>query len=175
MAAPEYVPRKAVPGAKVYESPPWEHQPWTGHGVADLVDGQPRGPGYGNPGPDQGYALVLAERFRGQLALRPGESEDDALGGCVFVALRRASLFGRAPVIHDLRVALTVWGFLDPDADDELVAFRRPLFEGVAHAHHYLAQRTIVDQVPEATLRMTPHQVESAYRDDWRSALGASI
>ena len=44
------------------------------------------------------------------------------------LALKRASLFGRAPVVHDLEVAFTIWGFLGA-APPELVALRRPLFD----------------------------------------------
>jgi hypothetical protein len=86
------------------------------------------------------------------------------------VALRRASLFGRAPVVHDLTVALTVWGFLG-EAPAELVQLRTKLFEEVAHPHHYAELRRIVDLVSEDTLRMTPQQVAQAHRADWRSLL----
>ena len=91
--------------------------------------------------------------------------------GCVGVALKRASLFGRAPVIHDLTVAFTVWGFLDPSPPAELVSLRRGLFEGAANQNHYPQQRAIVDAVPESTLRLTPEQVAERYRSDWRSLL----
>ena len=171
MAAPEYVPRSPGHSPKVYESPPWQHEPWLGHGTADLVAGQPRGPGFGNPGPDQGHALILGERFREKLALRPGEDADDALAGAVGIALRRASLFGRAPVIHDVSVALTVWGFLDGQAPDDLVALRRGLFEGTSDVRHHDQLQHVVDRVPEATLRRTPDDVRSAYSSDWRALL----
>jgi hypothetical protein len=88
----------------------------------------------------------------------------------VLVALKRASLFGRAPVIHDIDVALTVWGFLDA-APDDLVEARRPLFEGVANGHHYVEQRRIVHAVPEATLRKTPQQLRDEVRTGWRTLL----
>ncbi len=64
------------------------------------------------------------------------------MAGCTAVALRRASLFGRAPVIHDLRIAFTIWGYLDAAPPAELVELRRPLFEGVANSlHHYEERR----------------------------------
>jgi hypothetical protein len=86
--------------------------------------------------------------------------------------MKRSSLFGRAPVVHDLTVAFTVWGYLDADAAPDLVAVRRRWFEGVGHpAHHYVALRQVVDAVPEATLRMTPAQVTEAHRADWRTLL----
>ena len=84
------------------------------------------------PGPDQGYALPLASRLRPQLVLSDAERADDALTGCTAIGMRRASMFGRAPVIHDLRIAFTIWGFLDPAPPAELVALRVGTFEGVA-------------------------------------------
>ena len=39
--------------------------------------------------------------------------------------------------------------------------------------HHYAEGRSIVDMVPEATLRMTPAQVTSAYPANWRTLTGA--
>jgi hypothetical protein len=133
-----------------------------------IAEGQPRGERLGNQGPDQGFALSLARRFEGKLTLTQGEHEKDALAGAVGVALKRASLYGRAPVVHDLTVALTIWGFLG-DAPDDLVALRKPLFEEVWHPHHYAELRQLVDLVPEDALRRTPAQVTEAHRADWRS------
>jgi hypothetical protein len=159
VAAPEYVPAKAIDDTRVYTSPPRRPEPWRQDRPAELLHGQPRGDRLGSPGPDQGYALTLAERFRDRLALRPGEHEDDAIAGCLAVALKRASLFGRAPVIHDLTVAFSLFGFLDEHADDEVVAVRRQLFEEVADAHHYVHQREIADIVAERTLRLPPSEI----------------
>jgi hypothetical protein len=136
-----------------------------------IATGQPRGERLGNQGPDQGYMLSLARRFEGRLTLAAGEHERDALAGAVGVALKRASLYGRAPVVHDLTVALTIWGFLGP-APEELVALRTPLFEEVSHPHHYAGLRQLVDLVPDDVLRLTPAQVSEAHRADWRSLLG---
>jgi hypothetical protein len=114
---------------------------------------------------------VLARRFEGQLQLAADEREEDALVGCIGVALKRASMFGRAPVLTDLTVALTVWGFLG-DAPPDLIAYRQPLFEGVALPGHYAEQRRVVDLVPEEALRMNPAEVAEAHRTDWRRLLG---
>jgi hypothetical protein len=145
---------------------------WLADRPADIAGRQPEGRGLGYQGPDQGYALVLAARFRGRLQLQPGEGEDDAIEGALNVALRRASLFGRAPVIHDLTVAFAIWGFLDPDPPADLVALRRPLFEGVGHPFHYGERRAIVDMVPEETLRLMPVDVQAAYPGRWQELLG---
>ncbi len=170
MAAPEYVPVDRTRPIRAYSSPPRREGSWRPDRPGDIVFGQPRGDQLGNQGPDQGYMLLLARRFEGKLTLTPGEHERDALAGGVGVALKRASIFGRAPVIHDLTVALTVWGFLG-DASPELVALRKPLFEEISHPHRYRDQREVADLVPESTLRMTPAQVADAHRADWRSLI----
>ncbi len=114
--------------------------------------------------------LRLCHQFEGRLTLEPGEWEDDALAGASAVALKRASLFGRAPVVHDLRLALALFGFLG-DAPEDLVELRRHLFEGVAHPHHYVEQRRIADLVPDETLRMSPEEVAERVQGVWRELL----
>ena len=149
MAAPEFVPVDRTRLLRTYESPPRRPDPWLADRPGELSDGQPDGPELGSPGPDQGYVLVLAHQFEGKLALAPGEHERDALAGGCAVALRRASLFGRAPVVHDLTVALTIWGFLGPRPRPSSCGCARTLFEEVAHPHHYVEQRRIVDLVAD--------------------------
>jgi hypothetical protein len=142
---------------------------WLAKRPADLQDGQPIGPKLGRPGPDQGYAMTLAHRcFADRLQLAEGEHEEDAIAGCVAVALRRASMFRRAPVIHDLDLAFTLFGFVgEPPAD--LVEFRQPLFQGASD--FYWDQRQIADIMPDETLRLTPAQVRERLAD-WRQLLG---
>jgi hypothetical protein len=173
MAAPEYVPRPKAERSRVYESPPWRYDAWLAVRPGDLADGQPSGPGLGHPGPDQGFVLKLARQFEGRLALGEGEHEDDVMAGAAAIALRRASLFGRAPVIHDLTVALRVFGYLGDAgaADAGLVDRRRPLFEGCADLHHYARLQALGDSVPEPVLRLTPQQVRERASADWRGLL----
>ncbi len=122
----------------------------------------------GKPGPNQGYALTLAHRLHDRLVLTSGEHGHDVEVGAALIACRRASMFGRAPSIYDVTMALELFGFLD-EAPAELVAHRKPLFSSLGHS--YVAQRQLVDSIPEATLRGTP----AAARDlDWREALGIS-
>ena len=102
-----------------------------------------------------------------------GENIDDVVQGCLGVALRRASLFSRAPVVHDLTIAFTIWGYFDEVPPRDLVVLRTRMFEGLRHVgHHYTEGREIVDQVPVETLQMTPAQVASRYSGDWRELLG---
>ncbi len=132
---------------------------------------QPSGRNLGTPGPDQGFALSLARRFEDRVELVEGESAHDAMAGCTAVAMRRAARFGRAPSIHDLTFAFTLWGFLG-DAPDDLIAERAPLFRSCSH--HYLAQRAIADRVGDDTLRLTPDEVR-ARLGDWRSMVTTSV
>lgn len=173
MAAPQFVPVDPTSRPRAYESPDHVPSSWHDGRPASIPGRQPSGTRLGSPGPDQGYALLLAERMRPRVIVGAGESVDDALAGCLGVALRRASLFGRAPVIHDLTVALTIWGFLDSNPAADLVELRKHAFEGVRHlAHHYAEARAIADEVPEATLRLTPDQAVRSYAGGWRSLLG---
>lgn len=169
MAAPDYVPVQ-LPDRPRQNLPLPPSKRWTATRPADLVGRQPSGPILGRQGPDQGYALMLAERFHGRLQLAEGEDEHDAVAGCMGVALARASLFGRAPVVHDLELAFGVFGFLDA-APADLVAFRQPRFAGASH--HYWDQRAIVARVPEATLRLTPAAARSRL-GEWRALLSAA-
>ncbi len=168
MAAPEFVPHKPAQRVRTYQSPPRHDDSWTADRPADLVGGQPRGEHLGSPGPDQGFMLKLARQFEGTLVLESGEHERDALSGCVAIGLRRASLFGRAPVTHDLTLALTIWGYLS-EAPRELVDLRKKLFEEVSHEHHYRERRDLVDMIPEGTLRM-PHTAVDV--GQWRALIG---
>ena len=161
MPQPEYVPILA--GDEVR---PVERLPAPGHWRADrpgdLHGVRLPGRGFGVPGPDQGYALRLARQMAPRLQLVPGETLADALSGCIGVALKRAALYGRAPVIHDLEHAFTLFGYLG-DAPEELTETRRGIFAGAAH--HYEEQRRIVDQVPAETLRLTPDEVRARLHD----------
>lgn len=174
MAAPRFAPVSPVQPVRSYGSP--EHVPgrWAPDRPGEIRGRQPEGARLGYQGPDQGYALTLAERVRPKLHPGPGLTADDAIQGCVTIALRRASLFGRAPVMHDLTLAFTIWGFFDEQPPAELVARRRELFEGVGNVlHHYAEARAIADLVPEATLRLTPQAAAAEMPARWRELTGA--
>lgn len=173
MAAPEHVPTKPTDVVRSYTSPPRRPESWSVDRPADFADTdrQPVGGRLGSQGPDQGYALKLARLLEGELRLTDGEHARDAIAGIVAVGLKRASLLGRAPVIHDLRIGATLFGFLDGSADAALVRLRKGLFEEVFHFHHYAELRQIADMVPAEVLRQTPEQVADRYRTDWRDQL----
>ena len=176
MAAPEFVPLKPTHRARSYASPPRRWDEWLPTRPGELVTsgGQPDADAgrMGAQGPDQGYLLTLLPLLRDDLHLAEREDVADVETGGTAIALKRASLLGRAPVIHDLRVAYTVWGFLDPSAPSELITQRRRRFEGVHHlAHHYPELRAVADAVPESTLRLAPAEVTERHRADWASLL----
>lgn len=158
----------------VYQAPDVVPDAWAPNRPGEIDGFQPAGPRLGSPGPDQGFALKIAKALAPELHLQTGEHLDDVIRGCLGVAIKRASLFSRAPVVHDVRIAYTVWGFLDEQPDAELVELRKRLFEGVRLVvHHYAESRVIADMVPESTLRRTPAEVTAAHGRDWRSLLDA--
>jgi hypothetical protein len=171
MAQPDYVPITPADRVRPVERLP-APPPWWADRPADLRGANhPVGRRLGVPGPDQGYGLHLAERFRHRLALTPGESAEDAIIGCLGVALRRATLFDRAPVVFDCELAFTVWGFLG-GAPEDLMGERRPLFQSAAH--DYWSQRTIAAAVREEALRLTPAQVRERL-GRWRELIDTRI
>lgn len=170
MTQPDYVPITPADRVRPVERLP-PARDWRAERPADLKGPQPSGGrGLGTQGPDQGYGLLLADRFRPGLVLAEGERADDAAAGCLGVALRRAALFERAPVVYDLELAFTLWGFLG-GAPEDLVAYRRPFFVGAAH--HYRQRRAIAERVPEATLRLSPAQVGQRL-GEWRTLIDSA-
>lgn len=134
--------------------------------------------GLGIPGPDQGYALELATRFEDRLGLEPDERAEDVLAGAVAIALRRAAIFGRAPVGGDVELALNLFKYLvggdgtSPSGD--LVAWRREHLAGAAH--DYWRRRALADAIPEATLRLKPGTVAQRLETEpasWQELVGA--
>ncbi len=167
MPQPEFVPVKQVDKVRRESLIPTPDE-WRANRPAEIESVfAPSGAALGNPGPDQGYALKLAKTLAPKLALSSHEHTEDAVAGCLAVALKRAALFGRAPVIYDLELAFTLWGFLGEPPED-LIEHRKPLFE--AASHHYWDQRAIVAAVPESTLRLS-HTEVAARQSDWRDLI----
>jgi hypothetical protein len=174
MAAPRFSPVSPTEHPRYYASPDHVPEQWMPDRPGDIEGFQPDGPRLGEQGPDQGYALHLAAQLRPKVQLQPGEHIDDVIRGCLGVALRRASMFSRAPVVHDLTIAFTIWGFYDADPPSGLVELRRTMFEGLRLVgHHYMEARAVADLPPDATLRMTPAQVAAAYPAEWETLVGA--
>lgn len=173
MSSPRFAPTDALDEVRTYAASDVVPESWTNDRPGAIAGLQPAGERMGYQGPDQGYGLKLARRLEPRLHLVGGVSADDAIRGCLNIALRRASLFGRAPVIHDLTIAFTMWGFFDTAPPQDLVERRSALFIGIGNVHHYAEGRVVADLVPESSLRLTPQQVADRYRSDWRSLNGA--
>ncbi len=172
MAAPDYVPTDPTNKVRRYSSPPSRKRSWVADRPGDLAAGQPEGTRFGTQGPDQGYAYKLVNHFDGMLHL--GQlAKDDVVSGCVAIAMKRSGLFGRGPIIHDLTAAFSVYGFLNQDAEPELVEMRESLFSQIANAHHYNERRAVVDNVLDSALRQPHGVIESSARRDWRSNLAS--
>ena len=138
---------------------------WSPTRVGDLDRGQPTGPLLGNPGPDIGYALRLAEGFAERIQLAPHEHAADAVAVGAELAMRRCARIGRAPVAKDLEWAFSVLGYLgSPPAD--FVAWRKHRIEG-AH-HEYLERRALVNAVRPEVLDLGVDDVQ-ARLSDWQS------
>lgn len=135
-----------------------------------TAPGMPRGERLGTTGPDQGFAYKLVRAFDDRLELG-GVEHKDAVAGCVGVAMKRAALFTRAPMIHDLTAAFTIFGFLDADPSAELVSFREPAFAEIASHHHYSERQAVIDFVPDSVLRRPHGEIVSDYAADWRRNL----
>lgn len=151
MAAPDYVPTRPAP-SRSYVSPPRRPGSWVADRPGELEGRQPQGDRLGNPGPDQGYVAHLTDTVSGTLRLGDHEHEADALAVVAAVALKRASAFGRAPVVHDVTAAVHVLGFDAAPPAGEAAERRRLRLEEVHHPHFYDQLRDIVDEVPLESL-----------------------
>lgn len=139
---------------------------WVADRPGDLHGGQPRGDLLGAPGPNVGYALRLTHRASDRFALAPHEHRDDAASVVGEVAMKRASSFGRAPVMDDVECAMLLLGYQGGCAPD-FAAWRAVM---VAGAHHeYRIRRVLCDGIDPDVLRQVPSalvdRVETLRRD----------
>jgi hypothetical protein len=142
---------------------------WRSDRPGDLGPEQPEGALLGRPGPNVGYAYTLAQRAKDRLRLGPYEPAPDAVAVVAEVAGKRAALYGRAPVIGDVDLAIAILGY-DGTAGDTFVAARTAaVYEA---SHDYRRRRAMVDSVPDALLRQRPQQA-AADIAAWRASLPA--
>lgn len=160
MSSPKYVPQKGSKIDSVYSSPPRRPGSWDRSRPGEANANSSDTGALGSAGPDQGYAYKLVDHFRDRLNTGRVETKD-AVAGCVALAMKRASLFGRAPVSHDLEAAFRCFGFLSSDVSEELIARRESLFTEVANHHHYAELRELVDTVSSDFLMKSHSDIES--------------
>jgi hypothetical protein len=174
MTQPKFAPILATDSVRALSTLPAPGA-WSPHRPADFR-GRPdaeRRPGYGSAGPDQGYALLLAEQLAESVRLGEGEHLDDVVHGTAVLAMRRASLYGRAPVRADLELPLALFSYRDENASEVVRQVRAGLFGGVCHDHQ--CQQGLVDAVPESTLRLTPAAVTERLAGGGEGALRALL
>ncbi|MFN8104609.1 MAG: hypothetical protein U0U69_09125 [Acidimicrobiia bacterium] len=109
MTTKPYVPPDRDTEYRPDQLPP--ARPWYPHRPAET-SADPDAATFGAVGPDMGYARALLGRFRGRL-VPGGCNRDDLLEAGAAVAMRRATISGRAPVPEDLEVAFLLLGALD--------------------------------------------------------------
>ncbi|MGC8466033.1 MAG: hypothetical protein ACP5O0_08925 [Acidimicrobiales bacterium] len=154
MTQPDAVPL-TVPIARFWRQGP-PHAEISGRPGELRGRRRPQGRLLGSPGPDQGYALKLADVALERARLAPHERRSDVRVAMVSLAMRRSSLFGRAPIPEDLLVALAIFGYL-MDAPEDLIKLRRGFIDGIGH--DYYLQRTLADLIPEELLRLRLHDL----------------
>jgi hypothetical protein len=122
---------------------------WRADRPGDLKAAPGDGALMGRPGPNVGYAYTLAARARPRLRIAPHEHAEDVIAVIAEIAGKRAALFGRAPVIGDIDVAVVLLGY-DGSADEHFVDLRSRLVHDAAH--NYTGRRELIDAVPEHLL-----------------------
>jgi hypothetical protein len=157
---PNLAPGVAVPPAQRWQADrPGEFDPTASSGRL-----------MGSPGPNIGYAVTLANRAASRVNLADHEHLEDALAVIAAIAMRRASMIGRAPVMPDIDFAIVLLGY-DTPAKADLFEWRR---EVVSHAgHEYIVRRGIVDAIPSELLRLSPAELPERVAA-FRSALRGS-
>jgi len=145
-------------------------QAWRADRPGDLVAGQPTGNLLGRPGPNVGYAVMLAGRLRDSLQLAPHEHQADALAVIAELGMKRSAAYGRAPTMSDVQVAATLLGY-QGEVDDAFAAWRGEVTHGADH--EYGVRRALVDAVPDAVLRLPPRV--PALLADFRGDLQQSL
>ena len=142
---------------------------WTADRPGDLAGGQPVGELLGAPGPNVGFAYTLAQRSGGDLQISASEHLEDAIVVVAEIAMKRAAGLGRAPVVGDVEVAISLLGY-DGSASPDFVARRAHLVHGAAH--QYESRRRLVDTVP-ADLLVRPRAELVDVAGAWRASLGS--
>lgn len=160
---PEDRPR-SVPGP----APP---RRWKAARPGDLhrPEDVPSRSGFGNPGPDSGYALRLVAQA--DLPLDPDERRADVETTMMHLMVARASHHGKAPSKADLQFATMILGLASVDmvpatANASLATIRRHLAPRVAHSS--AAARSMVGKLPPDLLGLDLDEVRH------RLALGES-
>lgn len=157
MTQPDYVP--LAPGTRLRDFDELENPgSWTANRPSELAplkgSAAKQGKFLGTPGPDSGFALKLTRIALDEIELSASEDHSDIMKVISAVAIKRAALFSRAPVIHDVRFALKLFGFGNADnTPDDLVKFRKEIMAG--SGHNYFKVRKTLELISLETLNLT--------------------
>ncbi|MBT8198255.1 MAG: hypothetical protein HKN01_10480 [Acidimicrobiia bacterium] len=128
-------------------------------GELNRPEDVPWGGAFGTPGPDTGFVY----RLLAESAYEPGDGERgaDVMAALAAVAGARASHFGRAPTVTDVKVAALILGY---EADgmpqavlDGLAADRGAWFADIAHKPG--KARMLVGAIDLEVLAMGPDEI----------------
>ena len=170
MSAPRYAPINPVAQPRTYRSPDHVPTSWTAGRRGEIDGGQPAGPRLGVQGPDQGYVLRLVRLAEPRIVLQPHEHLEDASAGIAAIALRRASHYGRAPVMHDVDFAIEIWGWNLAQPPADLLARRHEMWEGAGH--DYAMVRELAVRVGDVGLGMPAAKVAESMPAAWMALTG---
>ena len=146
---------------------------WRADRPGEVRGRQPHGQLFGTPGPNVGYALALANRARGRLALVAHERAADALAVVAELSMRRAASFGRAPVMADVEASLLVLGY-QGGCDPGFAEWRARAVDGAEE--DYPRRRALCNALDTDALRLAPGAASprvGAIRTALRSAAGS--
>ncbi len=161
MTQPDYVP--VAVGSRLRETDELATpQSWIKDRPAELSamtgSAVEQGKFLGTPGPDSGYALKLARLAIEKIILDHTEHIADVVAVISSVAIKRAALYSRAPVIHDVNFAMRLFGYLG-DISSDLKGVRHSLVGGAAH--DYFKVRRITEMIPVSVLELDLGVVDS--------------
>lgn len=118
----------------------------------------------GNAGPNVGYAMKLSHRQSGEFFLVDHENRHDVEILIAEIAMRRASNFGRAPMIDDIHFATHLLGYDDTPTQGE-EKWRPALVNGCGHNEH--RRRIIVNSIPQPIIEGEKGQLHEAISGWW--------
>ena len=159
MSAPKSAPA-GLRDTPYYTSPDVVPAPWNPDRPGIINGPQPVGPRLGTPGPDQGYALVLARRLAPQLELQTGELEEDVIQGCLGVALKR--YVADYSTTHNIATDLTL---NEPDMVDLAPAVQFAIFRIVQEALTNVARHSGASAI-RIRLARSPMTLETTIEDN---------
>lgn len=148
-------------------------KPWFAARPAEIA-ADPDAATFGAVGPDMGYARTLLALFTKRL-VPGGCNRGDLLDAGAAIGMRRAALYGRAPIPEDLEVAFLLLGALDGVPGDwgRAGGAVAELVDGVRYKPARAAQ--LAAAVPEAWLLRKPGGVRKELLETGPDALYADV